>query len=187
MYNININHRLGDYVKVDEKIYQLVNINVDLYFNEQYMRDIAVIKYLAVDAINPWGPLYSLPAGSLQKTTPQEVDDYILGDDNLDELFGGNFDDDDDDSDDFDEFEPEMVHDFDSTTTEHTTTNLKGAGNAMRDEKISKVRTVDDVLDEKNTVELLIKIIGDENGEYKEILEGLKAEFEEFATQKSNS
>lgn len=172
MYNIIINYKLGNYVKDDYgKIYQITRIAIDIVFSQELMKDVAHINLELVDARNPWGNFYIIPAQNLKKAYDDEVNEYVYN--NKLAINGGGV-----------QVKPPGNRSAEGVKHDKKVQSSKTESNQTA--IIERERTADDILDEVNDYKSLTKMFGDENGKYKKNIDKLSKEFEELLTKEQD-
>ena len=160
MYKLIIESNIGDYLKDKVgTIYKVTGISVNIIFNEETMKEEGRLLYEGVDVGDSSGQLYIISGHLVEKATEEEVDEYMLG----------NY-----------TFGPQVSSDGKVVTKTKLSLGKPSKNNSAKSKQV-KVRTINDVLDEVLHVKGLIKMLGDEDGQYKRRLGKLAEEFNTYS------
>lgn len=163
MYKITVASKVGDYVINNTGIvYEVTGISISIAFNEQLGEDEIRLLFEVVDACEPEGPFYIISGYAVKPATKEEVDEYILGGNIMNE----------NDSNDYD------VDPFEGLFDDIIEENL----NFLEDEDIIEENNIDLILDEYLDCKVNIQLFGDEDGRYKKRIEELKGLFEKITS-----
>lgn len=194
MLNVEIKHQLGSYVKTNKgEIFEIVQIAINVVFNNEIMKEEITVCYLAVDPRLEWGETNLFLDQEIKSVGDTEVEDYILYSQGYEvpqeqpEWFQA-------------QEQPEWfeAHEQNKYFQEqeelelqmkfqalHPSEYLFGGSTDQVQSLEKKERTIDNILDETLDYRGLIEHFGDEDGEYKQRLYELSKEFKQAVVERN--